>query len=74
MCQLYHPEVIRERHGYRPELIPEILKHYGYDLWLMNEHETDRKLHFDSPADLTSYCGYGQEYAVNFLLATRSTG
>lgn len=74
MCQLYHPQVIRERHGYRPELIPEILHHYGYDLWLMNEHDVDCKFHIDSPAELTKYCGSGQEYAVNFLLATRSTG
>ena len=74
MCQLYHPQVIRERHGYRPELIQDILQHYGYDLWLMNEHDADYKLHIDSPGKLTTYCESGQEYAVNFLLATRSTG
>lgn len=71
MCQLYHPQVVRERHGCRPEQIPEILKDHGYDLWLMNEGDADWKRHFDSPRELTACCESGHEYAVHYLLATK---
>jgi len=67
MCQLYNPEVVRDRHGYSGELIVGALQESGYAIWLLSDALTGGRVPVTSMADVLPQFKGSQTYSLTLL-------